>query len=199
MHRSRRIIGARCCIVRYFSMCGIGVRYVPYGDLANHTFVEPSAASGIVCSLWWGQFVFRFCAAFHVGCARERGRSRTHSARVCVRACMRVCVRACVRSPSCLYTRRELRMSLVTPGVTSGFALTVPSYQHRPPRTTDREAPLYTPNDTRLARETLSHAVALFPTLWDITMILFASTWSTWIHHYKSSERFQYCCFETYR
>jgi len=66
-------------------------------------------------------------------------------------------------------------MSLVTPRVTPGFALTIPGYQHRPPRTTDREAPLCTPNDTRPARETLSHAVALLPTLQDIAMILFAS------------------------
>ena len=97
--------------------------------------------------------------------ALESAGALVRTAPVCVCACVRACVYACVRSPSCLYTRRELRMSLVTPGVTSGFALTVPGYQHRPPRTTDREAPLYTPNDTRLARETLSHAVALFPTL----------------------------------
>jgi len=44
----------RVHIVRRISRCGDragALRYVPYGDLANHTFVEPSAASGIVCSL----------------------------------------------------------------------------------------------------------------------------------------------------
>lgn len=39
------------------------------------------------------------------------------------------------------HVRESLRMSLVTPGVTSGFALTIPGYQHRPPCTTDREEP----------------------------------------------------------
>jgi len=50
--RGRIADATRRCIVRHFSMWHrVGVRYVPYGDLANHTFVEPSAASGIVCSL----------------------------------------------------------------------------------------------------------------------------------------------------
>lgn len=115
---------------------------------------------------------FAFASAFRVGCARER-----ESARARAHPCTDVCqlMHACVRVIAALsvYAAESLRMSLVTPGVTPGFALTVPGYQHRPPCTTDREAPLCAPNDTCPARETLSH-VALLPTLLDLAMILFA-------------------------
>lgn len=118
-------------------------RYVPYGDLANHTFVEPSAASGIVCSLWWGQFASRFCVSCgRCVCARARARANTYTRASSCSPC--ASVRMAIAAASvCMYararTRESLRMSLVTPGVTPGFALTIPGYQHRPPCTTDRE------------------------------------------------------------
>lgn len=122
----------------------VDARYVPYGDLANHTFVEPSAASGIVCSLWWGQFASRFCVSCG-RCVRARAWANAHvhacnSRSSCVGSSARMAIAA---ASVCAYararTRESLRMSLVTPGVTPGFALTIPGYQHRPPCTTDRE------------------------------------------------------------
>lgn len=64
---------------------------------------------------------------------RARIRTRVQLVSSRVRLSRRRCVYARAR------TRESLRMSLVTPGVTPGFALTIPGYQHRPPFTTDRE------------------------------------------------------------
>lgn len=167
--RARPVHRGRCALhcSAFLSMWHrVDARYVPYGDLANHTFVEPSAASGIVCSLWWGQFASRFCVSCgRCVCARARD-TYTRAIRV---------VRARLpgwRSPPplCMYARartREPAYVISDPGGDPGIrshhtGLSTPTTVHH----RQRGAPLCAPNDTRPVRETLSQAAASLLTLW---------------------------------
>lgn len=124
------------CIVRYFSRCGIASVCATCRTVIWLTTRLLSHRRHPALFARFDEANSRLAFAFaYVSCGR------------CVHTRVQLVARAStsstVISPPPVCTRphvcESLRMSLVTPGVTPGFALTIPGYQHRPPCTTDRE------------------------------------------------------------